>query len=235
MAGNLSEDEVIIIDSRDDIYNAYQIHFLRKDRISDVLPAIKCPSFKSETKIFKTSEKCRMRQYIDDQIHTKSIVIEKSDKKLSINLAYGDTIKITPDTLDYEHTNSLDKLKERYKLWEIDDCACKPKKIRVWADNFEDFKYTIEKLERISNINDVKLRMDICDRYDDIYFYFKDIMIYIKDTMLFNNSIRQISDKDTNFMFSGDSLAVVSNGNYYNFRLDERTKESKDSYIRGKI
>ena len=36
-------------------------------------------------------------------------------------------------------------------------------------------------------------------------------------------------------MFSGDSLAAVYDRNYYNFRLDERTKESEDSYIRGKI
>ena len=53
---NLSEDEVIILDSHDDIFKGYQIHFWSKECISDILPAINCPSFKSETKIFKTSE-----------------------------------------------------------------------------------------------------------------------------------------------------------------------------------
>ena len=53
---NLSEDEVVIIDSHGDIFKDYQIHYWRKERISDILPAIKCPSFKPETKIIKISE-----------------------------------------------------------------------------------------------------------------------------------------------------------------------------------
>ena len=89
---NLCDDEVIVIDTHDDIFKAYQIHFLRKDRISDVLPAIKCPSFKSETKFFKFSELNKIGSFIYDQNHTKSIVIEKSDKELSINLVYANTI-----------------------------------------------------------------------------------------------------------------------------------------------
>ena len=56
LTDNLNEYEVIIIDSHDDIFKDYQIHFWSKDRISDILPAIKCPSFKSKTKIFKTSK-----------------------------------------------------------------------------------------------------------------------------------------------------------------------------------
>ena len=53
--------------------------------------------------------------------------------------------------------------------------------------------------------------------------------------MVFNHSARWISGKTSKFMFSGDTLAVVYDGNYYNFRLDQRTKESKDSYIEGNI
>ena len=127
---SFTEDEVIIIDSHDDIFKRYQIHFWRKDRISDILPAILCPSFKSETKTFKTSEKGKIIKFIDYQNHTKSIVIENADEKLSINLIYGDTIKITPSTLwsGDQYNDFFAKLQERYKLWEIDDCACKPKK-----------------------------------------------------------------------------------------------------------
>ena len=156
---NLSEDEVIIIDSHDDIFKRYQIQYWSKDRISDILPAIKCPSFKLETKIFKTSETHEMRLFFEDKDDIKSIVIENTDKKLSINLVYGDTIKITPRKFNYPplNTNFFDKLKKRYKLWQIDDCACKPKKIRVWEDDFYDLNCTIDELEWISNINDAKL------------------------------------------------------------------------------
>ena len=93
---NLTEDEVIIFDSHDNIFKYFQIHFWSKDRISDILPAIECPSFKSKTKIFKTSEKNKMREYIYDQYHTKSIVIENAGDKISINLIYGDTVKFNP-------------------------------------------------------------------------------------------------------------------------------------------
>ena len=229
MVDNLSEDEVIIVDSHDDLFKAYQIHFWRKECISNILPAIKCPFFKSETKIFKISDMNNIRVFIGIQNHKESIVIENINEKLSINLVYGDTVKITPWTFFFsQNTNFLDKLQERCELWEIDDCTCKPKKIRVLADGLKDFKYTIEELERISNINDAKI---------GVYFfnenYERSFSKYNK--IFFNHFSRRMSDKEKNLIFTGDTLAVVYDGNYYNFRLDQRTKESKDSYIKGKI
>ena len=229
MTDNLNEDEVIVIDFHDDIFKDSQIQYWRKDRISDILPAIKCPSFKSETKFFKTSEMSEMKQFIYDQNLTKSIVIENTNEGLSIDLNYGDTIKIARLTLYFsQQTNFLDKLKERYKLWEINNCACKPKKIRVQVDYFEMLKYTIDKLKWISNIIDVKLGVDI-----DFKSYNRHFSNY--NIMFFNNSSRWMSDKETNLIFTGETLAVVFNGNYFNFRLDQRTKDSEDSYIIGKI
>ena len=218
---NLCEDEVIIIDSHDGIFKGYQIHFWSKERISDILPAIKCPSFKSETKTFKTTELDEMRKFIDYQNHTKSIVIEKSDKELSINLVYGNIVKLRPNT-------SLEKLKERYKLWKISDCACKPKKIRAQVKGIENLKIVIDELKWISNIKDAKIWMYIdCENYKRSFSKY--------DTMVFNHSYRWMNDNDTNFIFTGNTLMVVYKGNSYNFRLDQRTKKSKHSYIKGKI
>ena len=224
---NLSEDEVIIIDSHDDIFKGYQIHFWRKDRTSDILPAIKCPSYKSETKIFKTSEKWKIIEFIDDQNHTKSIVIENTDEGLSLDLVYGDSIKIKPSTFyGFQKINFLDKLKERYNLWEIGDCVCKPKKIRVWVYDLRNLKYAIEELEKISNINDAKLGVYINN--EDYAISFSNF-----DTIAFNHS--DIWSYNTKFIFTGDTLIAVYDGNYYNFRLDVRVKESEDSYIKGRI
>ena len=228
LINNLTTDEVIIIDSHDDIFNGYQIHFWRKDKISDILPAIKCPSFKSETKIFKVSEMEEFWNFIDAQNHIKSIVIENVGKELSINLIYGNTIKTGPWTFcSYQQTKFLDKLQERYEHWEIDDCSCKPKKIRVWADNFQNLKHTIEELERISSTNDTKFGMHIDKKYNQPFFDY--------DTMVFNNSARWKSEKTSKFIFTGDSLTVVSEGNSYDFKLDETIKKSTNSEIRGKI
>ena len=227
---NLNADEVIIINSHDDIFKEYQIQFWKKDRISDILPAIKCPSFKSETKIFKTSEMKEIREFTNDLNHTKSIVIENTNEGLSIDIVYGDTIKITPRRFNFKflHTNFFNKLKERYSLWEIDDCACKPKKIRVWKGDFDQFQHTTEELEKISIIEDAKLGM---------FIYFVNYCRFSSNyvTMVFNHSFKRKRDRNTNFIFTGETFSVVSEGNYYNFRLDQRTKESKDSYIRGKI
>ena len=229
LTDNLTEDEVIIIGPHDDIFKFSQIHYWRKDRISDILPAIKCPSFKSENEIFKTSEMDEMRRFIKDQDDIKYIVIEKADKNLSVSLVYGDTEKITPLTFySLQHDKLLDKLKERYELWEIDDCACKPKKIRVLADDFEKLKYAIGELESISNTNDVKLGVYIDSEHYTRYFFFY-------DTIVFNHSSRWMNDNYTNFIFTGNTLMVVYRGNSYNFRLDQRTKKSKHSYIKGKI
>ena len=230
LSDNLSKDEVIVIDSHDDIFKAYQIYFWSKDTISDILPAIECPSFKSETKILKASEKKEIRKIIEDQSHIKSIVIENIDEELSINPVYGESIKIIPSHLDFLSYKLiiLEKLKERYKLWEIGDCACKPKKIRVEVNNFKGFWNTIEELGRFSNINDVKLGINLYGLdYDRTFSDY--------DSMFFNHSATWMGDYDTKFMFTGDTLAVVYKGNYYNFRLDQRTKDSEYNYINGKI
>ena len=80
----------------------------------------------------------------------------------------------------------------------------------------------------ISNIIDAKLGMNIdSDDYDMPSFNF--------NSMVFNHSSKRMSDRNTNFVFTGDTLAAVYDGNYYNFKLDQRTKESEDSYIEGKI
>ena len=230
MTDNLTEDEVIILDSHDDIFKVYQIQYWSKDSISDILPAFKCPSFKPETKIFKTSEINEMRRFINDKYVIKSIVIENTDRNLYLNLVYGDTIKITPRRFDLtsHHPKFFNKLKERYSLWGIDGCACKPKKIRVLADDFERLKYTIGELEGISHAIDVKLGIYIYFEY-----YYRYFSIY--DTIVFNHSNRLMSDKDTYLIFTGNTLAAVHDGNYYNFRIDERAEELKHSYIKGKI
>ena len=144
------------------------------------------------------------------------------------NLVYGNTVKIGPREFFPNKHDVIDKLKERYELWEIDGCACKPKKIRTLVNGFLDLEYVIRRLKRFSNINDTKLWIYI-NNSDANRSFLK------YDTMFINHSAKLMSDEDTNFMFSGDSLAVVFDGNYYNFRLDQRTKESEDSYIRGNI
>ena len=55
------------------------------------------------------------------------------------------------------------------------------------------------------------------------------------DTMFFKDSGGWMSCSGTNLIFTGDTLAVVYDGNHYNFRLDQRTRESEDSYIYGRI
>ena len=225
---NLSKDEVIIVDSHDDIFKGYQINYWSKDRISDILPAIKCATFKSETKIFKTYEIKEIGNFIYYQNHTKSIVIENADEKIWINLVYGDTVKIRPLTFFPNKHDLFNKLRERYELWKIDNCVWKPKKIRVWWRDFKKLIYAIEELERISNTIDAKFGMKIdCENYyrtsSDCY------------SMAFNHLSKRMSVCGTNFIFTGETLTVVSKGNSYNFRLDESTKKSKNSYIQGRI
>ena len=156
-------------------------------------------------------------------------MIENIDEELSINLVYGDIVKITPNTFDNDQrTNFLDKLKERYKLWKFDEWTLRPKKIRVWESDFGYLQYAIDKLKKISNINDAKLGM-----YIDSEDFDRSFIKY--DTMVFNHSARWMSDRDRNFIFTGDTLAVVYDGNHYNFRLDQKTKESEYSYFSGRL
>ena len=51
--------------------------------------------------------------------------------------------------------------------------------------------------------------------------------------MIFNHSSSRMTNKGSNFLYSGDSLSVLYSGDYYNFKLDESTKKSKKSIILG--
>ena len=52
------------------------------------------------------------------------------------------------------------------------------KKIRAWEDNFDDLEHVFDKLNWISNINDVKLGMDIfSEGFDEILSNY-DIMFF---------------------------------------------------------
>ena len=102
------------------------------------------------------------------------------------------------------------------------------RKNRIWVKGFRSLKYAIEELERISNTNDAKLGIEI--DYEDYKRCFSNY-----SNLVFNHSARWNSYHTSKLMFLGDSLAAVYDRNYYNFRLDERTKESEDSYIEGEI
>ena len=170
-----------------------------------------------------------MRRFLISHIRAKSIVIENVGDKLSISLVYGDVVKITPWTFSTsQYINFFDQRQERYELWQIDDCVCKPKKIRVLEKNFKGLQYSIDQLKRISSIIDVKLTLDIFSEY-----FHRSFSNY--DNIIFNNSSRKKFDDDTNLMFSGDTLAIVYKGNYYNLILDRKAERLGDSFIKGKI
>ena len=44
----ISEDEVLIVDSSDKIFDEHQIYFWRKEKNSDILPAINCQNYSPE-------------------------------------------------------------------------------------------------------------------------------------------------------------------------------------------
>ena len=94
---NLQEDEVIIIDPCDDLFIDYQIHYCKKDKISEILPSVNWPSFIPEIKTFKNSEK-KVKELIESQIYSKSLVIGKWKNRVSIYSANSETLKITPET-----------------------------------------------------------------------------------------------------------------------------------------
>ena len=151
----LDEDEVVIIDSHSSLFKDYQILFWRKDKIADILPAIQCPSFKSENQNFNRSEMKIMTKYIAKELGSKSVVIERFKEGISLYSVNWDTLKITPKMLEWsQQSNIFSKLQERNKIWIFHDWVCKPKKIRVWTDKIRTLQSMIDKVKEISHWND---------------------------------------------------------------------------------
>ena len=93
----------------------------------------------------------------------------------------------------------------------------KTKKNRVITYNFDYLKLIIDKLQSFPRIKDSILGM----HFDDEWINWSSS---VYDNMVFNDDTTLNNEENSNFKFVDDTLIILYEGNYYNFWLDEKTK-----------
>ena len=155
---NLEENEAVIFNPHNDLFKDYQIIYWKKDKIPDILPAVLCPSFKSEVKKFNGSELNRLRHFFINDPYIKSVVVERNQDEVSVYTVMSQTLKLKFNKFNYNYWDlkSYYKHTNQNQIWEVSDWVCKPKRFRVCWINFNDINSIITDASKICKTNDIK-------------------------------------------------------------------------------
>ena len=219
---NTEENKLIILDSHDDISKAFKIHCCEKDKVSDILPAVNCPSFKPDIKIFKNSEFESLWEFIEEN-SSKSFILERTNEFISVSSVFSKTVKMIPKMFDnLKQYNVYSQLKERKVLWEITNCVCRQTKVRVLVNSFNILKSTIDRLDWVSYIKDSQFGIQL-EGWDMIWEYAWEDYEF---ELLFNFEFEGVLKRSLKFVFYGEILTVVLKGDTFNFKVDPSIKIS---------
>ena len=138
---------------KNDFEDYFQIYFWKEEHISNILPAILCPSFKKEKRCFKPSESESLRKFIYNQIELKALVIEKKHNEVVVYPVFDPYLLIENDKSWNENAKML--MKERNEIWPIKKWACRPTMLYVNTYQENEERCNIEELPCLENIHDV--------------------------------------------------------------------------------
>ena len=150
---NLINNETIAL--KTEKFNRYyfQIYFWKEEHISNILPAILCPSFKKEKQCFKPSEYKSLLKFIHNQMRSKALVIEKKHNEVVVYPVFDPFLFI--GCFDYWNENTKTFMKEMNGMWPIKKWVCRPTMLYVDTYQKNEERCKIEEMPCLENIHDV--------------------------------------------------------------------------------
>ena len=150
---NLINNEAIVLKTAKSYQNNFQFYFWKEEHISNILPAILCPSFKKERLCFKPSESESLSNFIGNQIQSKALVIEKKHNEVVVYPVFDSFLFIENDKSWNKNARTL--MKEMNKIWPIKKWVCRPTILYVDPYQENEKRYKIEEMPCLENIHDV--------------------------------------------------------------------------------
>ena len=151
----LFDNEAIALKTSKSDQNNFQIYFWKEEHISNILPAILCPSFKKEKRCFKASKSESLWKFIGNQIESKALVIEKKHNKVVVYPAFDPFLFI--ECADSWNENARTLMKERNKIWPIKKWVCRPTMLYLDTYQVNKERYKIEEMPCLENIHDTRV------------------------------------------------------------------------------
>ena len=219
---NLEENEAVIFNPHNDLFKDYQIIYWKKDKIPDILPAVLCPSFKSEVKKFNGSELNRLRHFFINDPYIKSVVVERNQDEVSVYTVMSQTLKLKFNKFNYNYWDlkSYYKHTNQNQIWEVSDWVCKPKRLRIWEYSKKNLTKRINEINEISYIEDIQIWFN--DNYneklcsDNFLRTYGNISVY---KILFNHKPDSLDEDYTELVFSGKLITLIIDGKTFTYEL----------------
>ena len=124
-----NENEVIVLEAHKSNTDDIQMYICKEDEISEILPAILCPSFKKEVKLLKKSDLERIKNHIIRILDRKSVVLKKNGINIAIYSVFSSTLKFHHSSNEISKIQHLEE--EIQGMCEIQDWFCKPKRLNA--------------------------------------------------------------------------------------------------------
>ena len=164
----LDEDETIIWDFHKSNFQDICIYFCNEDKVSEILPAVMCPSFWKTSALLNYRKRERINEIITKELSTKSVMIELRKKKISLYSVFSPTLRIAERNNWRSRVSELTKTMN--KLWQITNCVCKPTKLQVDTIFCVNEDKILNNLSWIDNINDAQFNINILSNSKKIVF-----------------------------------------------------------------
>ena len=155
----LDEDEAIIWDFHKSDINNICIYYCNEDKVSKILPAVICPSFRKTSALLDYEILTRINKIINKELKSKSVMIEFRKNKISLYSVFSPTLRIVSED---DWSRGASKLTEKMsELWKIKNCACKPTKLQANKILVVNEGKILNNLSWIENINDAQFDISI--------------------------------------------------------------------------
>ena len=167
----LDEDETIIWDFHKSDLNDISIYFCNEDKVSEILPAVMCPSFWKTSALLDYGDQKTINEVIRKELSTKSVMIELRKKKILLYSVFSPTLRIVSEN---DWSRGVSELTETMnRLWKIKNCVCKPTKLLVNTKFDVNEGKILNNLSWIESINNAQFDINI--RWDSYKIVFDNI------------------------------------------------------------
>ena len=155
----LDEDETIIWDFHKSDSNDICIYYCNEDKVSEILPAVMCPSFRKTSALLNYRNRQTVNEIIYRELSSKSVMIEFRKNKISLYSVFSPTLRIVSED---DWSRGASKLTEKMsELWQIKNCVCKPTKLQANTILVVNEGKILNNLSWIENINDAQFDISI--------------------------------------------------------------------------
>ena len=166
----LDEGEAIIYHAHKYEANLYTINFWKEESASEILPAIKWPSFKKVQKRISISHLLEIEEFIVKQLEYKSVVIKKENEEIVAYSVLSSTFKFY-DSPYASVVITEEAIREITETWESWDWVCRPTKLQIIQSFCFPPKLYKNKTSCFKNVKEIQIDMKCVLKSSALAFY----------------------------------------------------------------